>query len=331
MAAPADSNSASAIHENFEMNARKLQIPDSKLQRSFKHQACKSQTIQNRTLKLGIWNFLGAWSLEFGALCLIGFLQCVSNSAFASSPSVSLSALPLFFEPQETVVGDSSAYFARGQNYQFAITATGAQIALSKVESEQNEPSGHASRITHHASAITHHAARAIQMQLLGANAFAPLHGDGLLSGKMNYLVGNDPSQWRTDLPVFSRVQVDDVYPGINLIYYGNQHQLEYDFVIAPHAKPESIALHFDGVDKVEINDGGELVLSMDGNESAFIAPLSTRKSTVPGSPLRAAIDSKTLARSVFRSANTTATCRSSLIQFLPTRVILAAISAMSR
>lgn len=261
MAAPADSNSASAIHENFEMNARKLQIPGSRLQRSFKHQACKSQTIQNRILKLGIWNFFGAWGLVFGAWCLL------SLSASAVQPSISLSGMPLYFEPQEAAIGESTAFFARGQNYQFAITSTGAQIVLSKTGSEESDSYSHASRITHHAS-------RAIQMQILGANAYAPLHGDGLLSGKMNYLVGSDPSQWRTDLPVYSRVQVDDVYPGINLIYYGNQHQLEYDFVIAPHANPESIALRFDGVDKVDINKEGELVLSLDGNEICFHRPV---------------------------------------------------------
>jgi hypothetical protein len=174
--------------------------------------------------------------------------------------------LPLYFEPQEAVLGESTAFFARGQTYQFAITSTGAQIALAKV-SEQNEPGGHASRITHYAS-------HAIQMQLLGANLYASLHGDGSLSAKMNYLIGNDPSQWRTDLPVYSKVQVDDVYPGINLIYYGNQHQLEYDFVIAPHASPESIALRFDGVDKIDINKEGELVLSLEGNEICFHRPV---------------------------------------------------------
>jgi len=94
------------------------------------------------------------------------------------------------------------------------------------------------------------------------------------LAGKMNYLIGNNPSEWRTDLPIFSKVQVDDVYPGINLIYYGNQQQLEYDFVVAPYARPERIALHFDDLDAIEINNNGELVLSFDGNEIRFHRPV---------------------------------------------------------
>jgi hypothetical protein len=175
--------------------------------------------------------------------------------------------MPLFFEPQESVPGEASGFLARGQNYQFSITPTEAQIVLSKFDSEQNELIGHASRITRHAS-------RTVEMQLLGANPYAPIHGDGILAGKMNYLIGNNPSEWRTDLPIFSKVQVDDVYPGVNLIYYGNQQQLEYDFVVAPHASSESIALHFDAVDTIEINNSGELVLSFDGNEIRFHRPV---------------------------------------------------------
>ena len=175
--------------------------------------------------------------------------------------------MPLFFEPQEGGVGAPSAFLARGQNYHFAITATGAQIVLSKSGTEESDLSSHASRITHHAS-------RVIQMQLLGANEYAAIHADGLLPGKMNYLLGNDASQWRTKLSLYSKVQVDEVYPGINLIYYGNQDQLEYDFIIAPRARPENIALHFEGVDKIEINKDGDLVLSLEENEIRFHRPV---------------------------------------------------------
>src|SRR6266481_2384819 len=263
MAARADSSSAWAIHENFEMNQRNIQKPKAKLQRNPKFQAPRACSRSLEFFKFDVWSFFGAWSLVFGALCLL------SLSAGASQPSVSLSGLPLFFEPQENELGTTAGFLARGQNYQFQITPISAQIGLSKAGPEQNDFSARASRITHHASE-----SRCLQMQLLGANPYAPIHADGLLSGKMNYLIGNDPSEWRTDLPLYSRVQVDDVYPGINVIYYGNQDQLEYDFVIAPHARPDNIALHFEGVDKIEINKDGELVLSLEGNEIRFHRPV---------------------------------------------------------
>jgi hypothetical protein len=201
---------------------------------------------------------------------LCGILHCVCFSAIAAQPSISLSGLPLFFEPQEPLMGEASSFLARGKNYHFALTATGAEIVLSKAESEQNDTLSHPSRPAY----AGHHASRGMQMQILGANPYASIRGDGLLSGKLNYLIGNDPSQWRTELPVFSKVQVDEVYPGVNLVYYGNQNQLEYDFVIAPHTRPESIALHFDGADKIEINKDGELVLSLGSDEIRFHRPV---------------------------------------------------------
>lgn len=281
MAAPGDFSSVSATHENFEMNDKKLQNPIPKLQGNSKSQASRVSVSLIDFLKLEVWSFFGAWTLELGALGLIlAILHCVSLPTFASQPSISLSGLPLFFEAQESVLGDPSSFLARGQSYQFVITATGAQIVLSKVEPDQSESSskapvlrsafgGGGSRITHHGSA-----SHGVQMQLLGANPYASIHGDGVLSGKMNYLVGNDSSQWRTDLPVFSKVQVDGVYPGVDLVYYGNQHQLEYDFVVAPRARPESIVLQLDGVDKIEINKDGELVLLLGADEVRFHRPI---------------------------------------------------------
>jgi len=256
------------MNERKFQTERKLQAPSFKLQGNIKLQAPRVTFGLLDFLKFVVWSFSGAWSLVFGALCFL------SLCASAAPPSISLSGLPLFFEPQESVMGEACGFLARGQNYQFAITATGAEIVLSKAESQQNNSPSHATCIADHATRNAQHATRAVQMQILGVNPYAPIHGDGLLSGKMNFLIGNDPSQWRTELPVFSRVQVDEVYPGVNLIYYGNQQQLEYDFVVAPHARPESIALHFDGVDKIEIDKDGELVLSLGSDEIRFHRPI---------------------------------------------------------
>jgi len=251
----------------------KLQAPTIKLQGGSKHKAPRGQVDRSQNLKVGIWDFSGAWNLELAALGLIlGILHCLSLPAFASQP-VSLSGLPLFFEPVDSAPGEPASFLARGQNYQFAITATGAQVALSKAEPEEDNSTPYASRITHHPS-LHASTSRSLQMQLVGANLYASIHGDGLLSGKMNYLIGSDRSQWRTELPVFSKVEIDDVYPGINLIYYGNQNQLEYDFIVAPHARPETIALHFDGVDKIEIDKDGQMVLSLGPDEIRFHHPV---------------------------------------------------------
>lgn len=82
-----------------------------------------------------------------------------------------------------------------------------------------------------------------LRMKLVGANPAAPVTGLGELPGKSNYFIGNDPKQWHTDVPNYAKAEYQGIYPGINLVYYGNQGQLEYDFVVAPGANPGEIKL----------------------------------------------------------------------------------------
>src|SRR5437762_12254360 len=81
-------------------------------------------------------------------------------------------------------------------------------------------------------------------MRLLGATGTAALAGVDELPGRTNYLIGNQPAKWRTNILNYRKVAERGVYPGIDLVYYGNQRKLEYDFVIAPGADRQ--ALSFD-------------------------------------------------------------------------------------
>ncbi len=99
-------------------------------------------------------------------------------------------------------------------------------------------------------------------MQIVGANPNGRAVRHGGLETKVNYFLGNDPNQWHTNVPTFAKAQYDDVYPGIDLVYYGNGGQLEYDFVVSPHADPNQIQLTFTGAASVEIDTNGDLVLS---------------------------------------------------------------------
>src|SRR5208337_3150734 len=106
-----------------------------------------------------------------------------------------------------------------------------------------------------------------VRMQFIGANPKAQIRGEAELPGKVNYLVGNDPAQWHTGVPTFAKVRVERMYPGIGLVYYGNQQQLEYDFEVAPGAEPAAIKIHFTGADKIAVNAQGELVLALGDGE----------------------------------------------------------------
>ena len=114
---------------------------------------------------------------------------------------------------------------------------------------------------------------RVVGMKLVGANPIAAVEGLNELEGKVNYLIGNDPAQWRTNIPTFSRVRYNEVYRGIDVVYYGNQRRLEYDFVVAPGADARWIRLNFDGADEMTLEADGSLRLKMKGGEITQPAP----------------------------------------------------------
>ena len=95
------------------------------------------------------------------------------------------------------------------------------------------------------------------------------------LPGKSNYFIGNDPAKWRTNVPNYRKVAEHGVYPGIDLVYYGTQRQLEYDFVVAPGAEPRAIRLAFQGADHLRIDSQGNLIASVGGGEVSFERPIA--------------------------------------------------------
>jgi hypothetical protein len=100
-----------------------------------------------------------------------------------------------------------------------------------------------------------------LRMTFPGANAKPRVEGRDELPGKANYFIGHEPAKWRANVPTYARVHYRDLYPGIDLVYYGNQRALEYDFVVRPGADPSRIALGFEGADRLEIDTRGDLVL----------------------------------------------------------------------
>jgi hypothetical protein len=81
------------------------------------------------------------------------------------------------------------------------------------------------------------------------------------------YDISKDPKQWRTNVPHYAKVHYEAVYPGIDLVYYGNQRRLEYDFVVAPGADPKAIRLAFKRADKLRLDHDGNLVLETTGGK----------------------------------------------------------------
>ena len=130
-----------------------------------------------------------------------------------------------------------------------------------------------------------------VRLKLVAANANAKVVGLDPLPGKTNYFIGNDPKKWRTNVPTYAKVKYKSVYPGIDLVYYGNQRQLEYDFVVAPGADPRVIALDINGAEKMQIDPQGDLVLSIHGGDVRFHKPVVYQVQSTVGSRQSKATD----------------------------------------
>src|SRR4029077_4537512 len=116
--------------------------------------------------------------------------------------------------------------------------------------------------------------AGALRMQLIGANPAPAMTGNEELPGKLNYLIGNDPAQWHTGVPLFSRVRTNQVSPGVDLVFHGNERALEYDFVVAPGANPNQVAFRIRGAKRIEIDSRGDLVLHTAASEFRMQKPV---------------------------------------------------------
>jgi hypothetical protein len=101
----------------------------------------------------------------------------------------------------------------------------------------------------------------ALYMDLVGANPASQAAGVSPLSGRVNYFIGNDPAQWHTNIPTYGRVEFKCVYPGIDLAYYSNGGQPEYDFIVSPGGDPHAITLHFAGAEGIEIDARGNMIV----------------------------------------------------------------------
>ena len=100
-----------------------------------------------------------------------------------------------------------------------------------------------------------------IKAIFVGANPAPRMTGGEILEYKCNYFIGDDPTRWRTDVPNYDAVVYEEVYPGIDLKYYGGSKAMEYDFVVSPEADPSQIAVRYEGVRSVRVDEDGRLVV----------------------------------------------------------------------
>jgi hypothetical protein len=174
--------------------------------------------------------------------------------------------LPLAFEENRGQVAGPAAFLARGDGYSVFVAP---DETVVKVKSRRRKPGASpfqkpgppVERFTEHTSVL--------RMALVGARTDAPVAGEATLPGKVHYFQGGRS----TSAPTFRRAKASGIYPGVDVVYYGNRRELEYDFVVAPGADPGQIRFRLEGAKEVALNEEGGLDISLDAGELELRKP----------------------------------------------------------
>jgi hypothetical protein len=179
--------------------------------------------------------------------------------------------LPLSFEANRGQADSQVKFLSRGPGYQLFLTSSEAVFDFARIRTTKS-----AARSAHAVDQAGDARASAIlRMKMIGGNNEASMEGEEELAGKSNYFIGNDPQNWRANVPTYTKVRYRDVYPGIDLVYYGNQRQLEYDLMVSPGADPRAVTLAFDGTSRLAITKNGDLRIKTRGDDVLLRRPSS--------------------------------------------------------
>jgi hypothetical protein len=191
-------------------------------------------------------------------------------------PNVRYRTWPLTFEPNQGQTDAQVRFLARGPKYTLFLTSDEAVLAIRSRKAKGQDSAREST----------------LRIRLLGHNPNGVLTGTDELPGKSNYFIGNDPQKWRTDIPNFAKARYQAVYPGVDLVYYGNQGRLEYDLVLAPGSDPAAIAFDVEatpetggrhGAAPLRVAQNGDLVIGTDAGDVTLRKPVIYQLETADG------------------------------------------------
>jgi hypothetical protein len=185
--------------------------------------------------------------------------------------AASFGSLPLSFEPNLGQTDPQVKFLSRNSHYNLFLTANEAVFTLpvhSSKDARAKELPAKAGKASPTSGAV-------MRITMLEANYLPQLDGSTPLGGHSNYFHGSDASQWVRDVPQYARVNYRGVYPGVDLTFYGQERQLEFDFVVKPGADPAKIALGIAGAKRIETDAEGDLVLTSAGGDLRLHKPVA--------------------------------------------------------
>lgn len=201
--------------------------------------------------------------------CLLASLSCLTFLAvlvhkgllklpyLSKQPLSFIGQIPLHFEINQGQVANQVQYLSRGDGYNIYFTST--EVVLD-LDSASQPVANHKLTQSNIRESAT------LRLQFVNANARSVMVGKEELPSKSNYFIGNDPTQWHTNIKNYAKVIYQNLYPRIDAIFYGHQKQLEYDIRVAPGAHPETIRFHIEGAKHLHLDPHGNLILTM-GND----------------------------------------------------------------
>jgi len=180
--------------------------------------------------------------------------------------------LPLAFEPNQGQTNESVKFLARGNGYTFFLTPTEIVLGFHHQDHGFRQETS-----TQAEQGMESETPAVVSLKFVGANPDSPITGREPLPTKVNYFIGNDPSQWHSAVPTFGAVDYPALYPGIDLHYYGTQRQMEFDWIVAPGADPAQITLGIQGA-MVRLDIQGELRLEIPMGEVRLKKPVAYQR-----------------------------------------------------
>ena len=222
----------------------------------------------------------GSANAQAGGAIVPATSQSATQSAAHRAAQKALHAalpvgLPLTFEANRGQTEDDVRFIAHTTNYSLLLKPSEAVFVIAPGHSTPDiyDPKGSKAAKQTGCTADSFPISEQIHMRLAGSRADVEMRAEGPQSGTVNYLFGNDPKAWKTAIPGYARVASHGIYPGIDLIYYGNEKQLEYDFNVAPHADPSAIRLSFEGARLVHVAPDGGLIIDTGKGETRWRRP----------------------------------------------------------
>lgn len=195
------------------------------------------------------------------SILALGFILAGDGANAAPERHVTV---PISYEPNVGQADPSVEFITRGGGLTLFLTSNDivlgyAEDASPATASSAESPKRHPRPGSRTQREATQH--KAVHMKVKGGNLAGRAVGVEELPGKTHYLIGNDPTKWRTNIPRYARVEYQDVYPGVNLVFHGTEAGVEYDFVVKPGADPGAVQLEFEGMQDAQVTPEGDLVL----------------------------------------------------------------------